>query len=77
MPCLSNARYERFSQGLASGKTIDQAYREAGYVAHRGNASTLRSKQSIQARVAELLSRAAEGAVLARQWVLDRPQGGG
>jgi phage terminase small subunit len=71
MPCLSNARQERFCQGLAAGKTIDQAYREAGYAAHRGNASTLRSKQHIQARVAELQSCAAERAVLSRQWVIE------
>ena len=59
------------AQALAAGKTIDQAYREAGYAAHRGNASTLRSKQHIRARVAELQSRAADGAVLNRQWVMD------
>ena len=71
MPCLSNARHERFAQALAAGKTIDQAYRAAGYAGHRGNASTLRSKQHIRARVAELLSNAAEGAVLTKQWILD------
>ena len=71
MPCLSNARQERFCQALAAGKTIDQSYREAGYAAHRGNASTLRSKQHIQDRVAELQSRAAERAVVTKGWILD------
>ena len=71
MPILKNGRHERFAQGLAAGKTIDQAYREAGYAAHRGNASTLRSKQHIRARVAELQSRAAERVVLTKEFVIN------
>ena len=59
MPALTNAKHERFAQELAKGKTADDAYVEAGYKPSRANASTLRTKQNISARVAELLERAA------------------
>jgi len=72
MPILPNARHERFAQGLAAGKSADEAFVEAGFRANRGNASTLKSKQNIQARVAELLSRVTAGVVLTRQWVIER-----
>ena len=55
MPVLSNARHEKFAQGLAKGLTADEAYSSAGYSANRGNASTLKQKQNIQNRVTELL----------------------
>jgi phage terminase small subunit len=51
-------KHELFAQGLAKGLTADQAYQDAGYSANRGNASTLKQKQSIQDRVAELLEKA-------------------
>jgi len=59
MPALDNPRHERFAQELAKGKTADEAYQEAGYAANRGNASTLKSNQSVEARVAEIQERAA------------------
>jgi phage terminase small subunit len=55
MPALKNARHEKFAQGLSRGLTADQAYQDAGFKANRGNAATLKQKQSIQDRVAELL----------------------
>lgn len=72
MAPLPNARHERFAQGLANGKTADEAYQEAGFKPNRGNASTLKAKQNIQDRVKELNSRAAEGVVLTKQWVLEQ-----
>lgn len=72
MPALANARHERFAQGLAQGKTADQAYEDAGYNPSRSAASRLSSKVNIRARVEELTSRAAEGVVLTRQWVLEQ-----
>lgn len=36
MPVLKNARHERFAQGRAKGKTIDEAYVDAGFKANRG-----------------------------------------
>lgn len=72
MPTLPNARHERFAQALAQGKTADEAYQEAGYSPNRGNASTLKAKQNIKDRVEELTSRAANGVVLTKQWVLEQ-----
>ncbi len=56
MPVLSNPRHERFAQELAKGATNDQAYVAAGYAANRGNACSLKAKQHIQKRVAEIQS---------------------
>lgn len=71
MPVLPNARHERFAQELAKGKTADEAYSEAGYKAHRGNASTLRANQSILDRVAELQSRGAKRAEVTVQSLIE------
>lgn len=59
MPALTNPRHERFAQGLAKGKTQAEAYADAGYKPSESNASTLRSNQKVQARLAELQERAA------------------
>lgn len=72
MAALPNARHERFAQGLAAGKSADEAYQGAGFKPNRGNAATLKAKQSIQARVKELTERAADGLVLTKQWVLEQ-----
>lgn len=60
MPVLHNQRHESFAQALAKGKTADEAYAQAGYKPHRGNASTLRAKQNIVDRVAELQAKVAK-----------------
>lgn len=77
MAVLKNAKHERFAQGLAQGMTADEAYVEAGYKAHRGNASTLRANQNVLDRISELQHKAAERAVvtvedIARQLDEDR-----
>lgn len=59
MPILSNARWERFAQTLASGKTATDAYAEAGYQPNRQNAARLTTNDDIKARVAELQERSA------------------
>lgn len=56
MPALKNPRHEKFAQGLAKGKTQDDAYEQAGFKPNRGNASTLNQNQSISNRVAELIA---------------------
>jgi hypothetical protein len=71
MPVLANERHELFAQGLAQGKTADEAYVEAGFKANRGNATRMKADERILARVAELLSRAATGVVISRQRVLE------
>lgn len=59
MPALSNPKHERFAQALAKGETADAAYVSAGYEENRGNATRLKANESIEARVAEILERAA------------------
>lgn len=59
MPALTNPKHERFAQELAKGKSASEAYVEAGYKANDGNASTLKGNQKVEARVAEILDRAA------------------
>lgn len=72
MPILSNARHERFAQELAKGKSQIEAYEIAGYKPDEPNASRLTSNDKVQARVAEILGRAAERTVLTKQWVIER-----
>jgi phage terminase small subunit len=54
MPILTNTRHEAFAHGIAAGRTIDAAFREAGYRPNAGNASRLNRKDTIVARVGEL-----------------------
>jgi phage terminase small subunit len=54
MPALQNPKHERFAQGLAKGKTSDEAYVLAGYAENRGNATRLKANESVVKRVAEL-----------------------
>ena len=59
MAALANAKHERFAQELAKGTTQAEAYPLAGYKPDAGAASRLSGNVKIQARVAELLERAA------------------
>ena len=54
MPVLSNQRHELFCQALAKGKRTGEAYVLAGFKQNDGNAATLKGKQSILDRLAEL-----------------------
>jgi hypothetical protein len=53
-----NARHELFAQAVAKGRTQTDAYGDAGYNPHRGNASKLAQRKIIQARVAEIQAEA-------------------
>jgi len=57
---LENHKYEAFAQALAKGMSAVDAYEEAGYQRHDGNASTLRAHPEVQLRVAELQTEAAK-----------------
>lgn len=59
MGLLANARHERFAQELASGKSGSEAYILAGFEPNRHNASRLKTNETVQARVAEILQAAA------------------
>jgi hypothetical protein len=57
MPVLKNPRHERFVQLLASGKTVTDAYEEAGYRRNDGNGPALARTEEINGRVTEIKSR--------------------
>ena len=59
MPTLENSRHELFAQELAKGSTADAAYVAAGFSANRGHATRLKANESVERRVAEILSKAA------------------
>lgn len=69
---LKNARHERFAQELAKGQTADEAYVLAGFKPARSNASRLMAKDSIKARVSEILAEAASIVAIDASWVLRR-----
>lgn len=60
MTALSNARHERFAQGLAKGLSQSDAYEEAGYKPSRSAAARLAADVNICARVASIQGKAAE-----------------
>ena len=59
MPALTNPKHERFAQELAKGKSQAEAYVDAGYAASEPHASRLARNGKVEARVAEILDRAA------------------
>ena len=60
MPVLKNARHELFCQAVASGRTLDEAYSDAGFIRNRGNASILNQKKPVQDRIDFLLRKRAK-----------------
>lgn len=66
MPVLTKARYERFAQAIAKGKSQHDAYIYAGYAPNqkprdvRSNAGVLARKPEIAARIKELQERQAK-----------------
>lgn len=69
---LKNARHERFAQELAKGATADAAFIRAGFKANRGNATRLKAKESVLARVTELKEKAAERTVVTVEGITQR-----
>ena len=63
MPVLSKSRYELFAQAVANGRSLDNAYGDAGFVRNRGNASKLMRNTAIQSRVQEILDQKAQGTI--------------
>src|SRR4051812_34125067 len=62
MPVLPNPRHEAFAQARATGKSADDAYAQAGFKPHRGNAHRLSTNESVKRRVAEIVGRTSEKA---------------
>lgn len=75
MPTLVNQRHELFSEHIASGKGIGEAYRDAGYRGHQSGATKLLKNSKIQVRIGELkqktVERMLEKTAITRAWVLD------
>lgn len=72
MPALSNAKHELFAQALAKGSTQAEAYALAGYAPSEPNASRLTSNDKVQARVAEILGKAAARTEITVASITDR-----
>lgn len=72
MAVLSNPKHERFAQLLAKGMTSSEAYVEAGYSYNEGNASRLKGNEKVEARVAEILCRAATRTEITVASITDR-----
>jgi hypothetical protein len=77
MPVLDNLQHETFSQEIAKGTGVGEAYAIAGYdctnkAAAAASASRLLKTAKIQARVSELLNGAATRAVISIQKVLEK-----
>ncbi len=70
MAALSNIRRERFAQALATGMTLAEAYRWAGYSGTPGNAWRLKANPEVRARVAELVEVGARRAEVSVEKVL-------
>ena len=62
MPVLRNAKHEIFAQEVAKGKSADEAYQIAGFKQNRGNATRLKSNESVLSRIDEILSASADRA---------------
>jgi hypothetical protein len=62
VPILENERHELFAQQLAQGKSASEAYVLAGFKPSRHNASRLRTKSNICARVREIQHASAKSA---------------
>jgi hypothetical protein len=64
VPILENQRHELFAQEIAKGKSASEAYISSGYKPSRKNASRLKAKEDINARVGELQAASAASAVI-------------
>lgn len=60
MPVLKNAKHELFAQRVAKGETLDAAYVAVGYRQHKQNPARLRGKETVSARINEILQKIEE-----------------
>ena len=68
---LDNAKHERFAQLRAKGLTADQAYIQAGYNAHTGNAHRLSVNERVCSRVKEILGAVETRTVVTKARVIE------
>lgn len=60
MPVLNDAKRERFAQGCARGLPTIEAYVRAGYKKNTGNATSMRKRPDVAARIEELQKQMSE-----------------
>lgn len=72
MPRLKNPRREAFAQAIARGFSYIEAQEVVGYAVDTGTASKLANRPEVQARVAELMARAAGAVTVTKAWVLEK-----
>lgn len=70
MPVLKFPRHEQFAQYIAQGKTADEAYELAGFKPNRHNASRLKTKDNVSARIAEIVARKSEKTQVSQERVV-------
>jgi phage terminase small subunit len=61
MPTLANPKHEAFCQHRAAGRTLDEAYAEAGYKPSRQHAARLATKGNIRERLKEIVADVVDG----------------
>ena len=75
MAPLRNTRHERFAQELATGKSADEAYQNAGYKPDRAHASRLAANGNIRGRVTELQNVAAAEVEITLESLINEDRG--
>jgi phage terminase small subunit len=74
MPVLENARWERFAQFLAEGKTATEAYALAGYKPSRFNASHLADNPKVIERLRQITTKRAVAAAVTAESLIEQNQ---
>lgn len=72
MAVLTNPRHERFAQEMAKGMTAAAAYHLAGYKSNRSQATRLRDRPEIAARIAEMMALSAARSTVTAVEVIER-----
>ena len=71
MPVLTNIRHELFAQGIAKGMEVIEAYKQAGYTPHSGNASRLIGDENVASRIRDLIESGAALTTITVARILD------
>lgn len=72
MAVLDNPRHERFAQEMAKGMTAAAAYHLAGYKSNRAQATRLRDRPEVAARIAEMMALSAARSTVTAVEVIER-----
>jgi phage terminase small subunit len=70
MDALPNVKQEKFAQHVASGKSLTEAYKLAGYAGDGSNASTLSRQEQVAARITQIEGYAAAAASCTKERIV-------